>query len=201
MLLLNGIKIPQTTPLAEGIAPGLAGGTAQARMIGMLSPDLLQPSEIIILLLKPSPWFIPLSCLRFLTGATLVLVLLTLGIRRGWVNLGSLNMVPRDVMLAYLGVIGARLFWQFLEWSSRVYVLTDRRVIRLQGVIRVHLFEASLKQIQHTSVYFSLRERLLSLGTIHFATAGTGITEASWQMLARPLEVHRILRQTLERYR
>jgi hypothetical protein len=80
-------------------------------------------------------------------------------------------------------------------------VLTDRRVMRLQGVLRVHMFEAALKQLQHTEVYWSVRERLFGLGTIGFATAGTAFAEAHWQMVARPLEVHQIIRKTIERYR
>jgi uncharacterized membrane protein YdbT with pleckstrin-like domain len=94
-----------------------------------------------------------------------------------------------------------RLFWQFLEWLSRVYVLTDRRVIRVRGVWRVRVFEALLKNIQHTTVERSMRERLLGLGTIGFATSGTAFTEASWRMVARPLEVHQIVVQTIGRYR
>jgi len=94
-----------------------------------------------------------------------------------------------------------RLFWQFLEWLSRVYVLTDRRVVAVAGVLRVRVFEAPLQQVQHTNLLLSLRERLFGLGTVAFATAGTAIAEAYWLMLADPLEVHRKIVQTLNRYR
>ena len=80
-------------------------------------------------------------------------------------------------------------------------MLTDRRIVRVKGVLRVNVFETQLQQIQHTNTTFSLRERLLGLGTIHFATAGTGGIEASWEMVSHPLEVHRIVVQTLDRYR
>jgi hypothetical protein len=68
-------------------------------------------------------------------------------------------------------------------------------------VIRVQVFEAPLKKIQHTQAVFSLRERFFGLGTIMFFTAGTGLAEAAWVMLARPLEVHKKVVAALHRYR
>ena len=128
---------------------------------------------------------------------TLLLVLLLWVYNQGY----NIGITPRDLLLVSVGVGGIRLFWQFLEWLSRVYVLTDRRVIRVKGVIRVQVFEAPVQQVQHTNTTFSLRERLFGLGSIHIATAGTGVTEASWVMLANPLEVHQKLVQALNRYR
>ena len=101
----------------------------------------------------------------------------------------------------HVGVAAVRLFWQFLEWLSRVYVLTDRRVIRVKGVLRISVFEAPLRQIQHTAAQYSIRERIFGLGTIGFATAGTGVIEAAWEMVARPMEVHGAVVQALNRYR
>lgn len=170
--------------------------TADARLAAMLPAQLLQDGEVVVLLIKPSLWFIVLEPLATILG----LAMLTAGgvgaVYSGWLRLSVV-----DVILAGGGLVGLRLFWQFLEWLSRVYVLTDRRVIRVRGVLRVHVFECALKRIQHTEAVFSLRERLFGLGTIHFATAGTAGIEASWRMVARPLEVHRIVVQTLQRYR
>ncbi|MEE9211213.1 MAG: hypothetical protein V3U29_01000, partial [Phycisphaeraceae bacterium] len=63
------------------------------------------------------------------------------------------------------------------------------------------VFECQLKQVQNTNALFSLRERLFGLGTIGFATAGTAVTEAYWFMIAKPLDVHQHVVQTLNRYR
>lgn len=168
-----------------------------ARMVTMLPAELLQPTEIIVLMLKPSAWFILLSCIGTLIGIIIAAAIaLALIDRNVPIGIGR-----KDVVLLAMGLIAARLFWQFLEWLSRVYVLTDRRVIRVRGVLRVSVFEAPIKLVQHTNTFFSLRERFFGLGTIGFATAGTGIVEAHWEMLPQPLEVHRIVVQTLNRYR
>lgn len=177
-------------------AEGAAGQDAAAlRAAAMLPTELLQPGEIIILLLKPSPWFIllaPLKTILLLAVATAIAAVLPLD-RAAVAN--------QQLVLAGLTLIALRLFWQFLEWLSRVYVLTDQRVIRVMGVLRISIFEAPLQQVQHTTLIFSIRERLCGLGTIGFATAGTGGFEAYWQMVAKPYDVHQKVVQTLKRYR
>lgn len=170
----------------------------RARAAALVPEELLQPGEIIILLLKPSPWYILLGSLRSIV-IIFLLYLLAQSMREpiyNWVGLAH-----RDLVVLAVAAVGVRLFWQFLEWLSRVYILTDRRVVRIKGVIRIYVFEASLKQIQHTNVYMSLRERIFGLGTIAFTTAGTAGVEASWLMVSRPMEVHRKVVQTLQRYR
>jgi len=187
--------VPAETPSAE--PNGDATQLAQGRLMTFLPAELLQSGEAIVLLQKPSPWYIMLESLRFL-GAVAAISLLALWISKQGYYIGVSR---KELLLLTVAVEGARLFWQFLEWLSRVYVLTDRRVIRVKGVIRVQIFEAPLPRVQHTTTTFSLRERFFGLGSIHMATAGTGSTEASWVMLANPLEVHRILVQALNRYR
>jgi len=176
--------------------PGAAGGLTEARAHAAIPEQLLQGGEIVILLIKPSVWFIVLSCLGFLAGV-LVAAVAVLGLMR----IVDLHMASSDVIVI-AGFIGAvRLLWQLLEWLSRVYVLTDRRVIRVKGVLRVQVFETQLKNIQHTDTLFTIRERLFGLGSIMFSTAGTAVPEATWRMIGRPLDVHQKVVATLNRYR
>lgn len=179
---------------AEGVGEGLVDDVSPAA--AMLPAELLQPGEIIILLLKPSPWFIVLSCLKPLT--VIALATLTLLLTDQVVNL---PLTRREFVLLGVALGVLRLFWQFLEWLGRVYVLTDQRVIRVMGVLRVSVFETPLQHVQHTNLLFTIRERLTGLGTIAFATSGTGGYEAFWIMLAKPLDVHRKVVETLNRYR
>jgi uncharacterized membrane protein YdbT with pleckstrin-like domain len=181
-----------TAPEAEPLAPGPDAVRADA----LLPEQLLQPGEIIILLLKPHPLFIVLAPL-----ATLVMMVLVVG---GGVYIArSAGAYDTAQNIALIGglLIAARLLWQFLEWLSRVYVITDQRVVALGGVLRVRVFEAPLQSITHSELLFSLRERVFALGTLGFYTAGSSIGEAYWLMVARPLEVHRKVVETLKRYR
>lgn len=180
--------------LAE--ASSEADEATHLRATALLPGQLLHGGEGVILLVKPSPWYIVLESLRFLVGTLLVMVIALVLSDKEYLRIGKV-----DLLLLAIGATGVRFVWQFLEWLSRVYVLTDRRIIVVWGVLRVQIFETQLKQIQHTVTLFSVRERLFGLGTIGFATAGTGQIEAAWRMIAKPLEVHQIVIQTLNRYR
>jgi hypothetical protein len=69
------------------------------------------------------------------------------------------------------------------------------------GVLRVAVFQTQLKNIQHTSVFTRVRERLFGLGTIGFATSGSDVFEAFWLMIRQPFAVHRTVVEAIERYR
>lgn len=186
---------PVDAPVSsEDAAVPLEAGRADA-VRAMLPSQLIQGGEIIVLCVKPSPWFIVLTSLGWIAwtaAGTALLVQLQLR--------GFLALERRDIIMLGSALLGARLFWQTLEWLSRTYVLTDRRVIAVAGVLRIRVFECPLPRVQHTSLMLSLRERLLGLGTIGFATAGTAITEVYWAMLAKPLDVHQTVVRTLQRY-
>ena len=168
-----------------------------ARANAMLPAELLQPGEIIILLIKPSPLFILLVPLRFIAIVLLCALLIGQLQSKGI----SIGLDRYDVIVATLAIIGLRLFWQMLDWLSHVYVLTDQRIIRVMGVLNVQVFECPLQKIQQTDLILPLIQRLFWLGSIGFATAGTAAHEAYWLMVARPLEVHKKIVETLRRYR
>jgi uncharacterized membrane protein YdbT with pleckstrin-like domain len=180
---------------AEGVEPDV-GDLSSPDSAAMLPPQLLQPGELIILMIKPSPLYIVLTPLRAIVAIAVTVLIFDKLIQAGFIELSR-----QDVSLAGFFLIGLRLFWQFLDWVSRVYVLTDRRIIRVKGILRVEVFETSLKQIQHTELFFSIRERMFSLGTISIATAGTFTSEAYWRMVSKPLEIHQTIIRTLDRYR
>ena len=161
-----------------------------------LPADLLQGDETIILLLKPHPLYIVLSCM-----GTLVLLAAIASVSIWFQRAFEIELFNEQAMLGLCVLLaGLRVTWQFLEWMSRTYVLTDRRVIRIMGVVRVQMFQAELRRLQHTQILWSLRERLFMLGTISFSTAGTGFPEAYWVMIANPAAVHKQVLHAIEKY-
>lgn len=173
------------------------GDLVAARPEALLPGQILQPGELIILLLKPSPWFILLEPLGYYIKVGVLAAVAAAFTSNGYDRFFG----TRDILLLTILLICGRVFWQFLDWLGRTYVLTDRRVIRIRGVMRIHVFECQLKQVQHTTANFSLRERLFGLGTIGWNTSGTTETEAYWRMIANPLDVHQTIIRTLNRYR
>ena len=168
---------------------------AAPALANALPAGLVEDDEIVILLLRPSPLYILLASL----GSLLVIAVVTLAL----MYLGRLSGVAWIDTLAFgLGItIGiVRLAWQGLEWWNRLYVLTDRRIIRRKGVLRPSIFETKLRDIQHTSVFQLLRERTLGLGSIGFASAGSDVFDAFWVMIRQPFAVHRTIVEAIERY-
>jgi hypothetical protein len=161
-----------------------------------LPADLLQDGETILLLLKPHPLYIVLGCL----GPLSLLAAIAIGsfiLPRYWEIERLSDQAMAGLCLFLAGVV---LSWQLLEWMSRTYILTDRRVIRIMGIVRVQMFQAELRRLQHTQLLFSLRERIFGLGTISFSTAGPSLPEAYWVMVAQPLAVHKKVLHAIERY-
>lgn len=151
--------------------------------------------EVIILSLRPHPLFVLLSSARD------VIVLLLSGWLLWWMaGMGWMPFAPGRALSLFSSLALLRVGWSGLDWSMRLYVLTDRRVVRIVGVLRRFTFEAPLASIQHVNLTKSVPERVLGLGTIGFATAGTGAVEAYWLSIGKPDETLRIVRETLDKY-
>ncbi|MFH1418620.1 MAG: PH domain-containing protein [Planctomycetota bacterium] len=162
----------------------------------LVPAHLLDGGEVVHFAIKPSPWFVVLVSLRWL----LVAIVLGLAALQDFFP----QQYRGNMYQLAAGVAGVRLAWAILEWVSRLYVLTNKRVMRIRGVFNVELFECALDRLQNTYGTFSLPERLTRVGTISVQTAaaggGPGGT-ASWRIVSRPLEVHEQLRDAIRRAR
>jgi hypothetical protein len=161
--------------------PAVAAPQAAAKL------ELLDGDEIIQLSIKPSLWFIPLVSAGVL-GLVLVLGLaLALAMRAGATPMAAM---PFQV----LGCVAAvRLGVAMLQWASRLYVLTNRRVLRFTGVLKVEVTECRLLKIAGVDVRFAWYGRPLRLGTIQMLSADNHARTVIWDDLARPQETHELL--------
>jgi hypothetical protein len=160
-----------------------------------LTRDLLDQDEVIILLLRPSLWYVFLSSLGSLALIAVLTFALAYMSRVAWLNLNDVQ-----VFAFGMGLCALRLGWQMLEWLSRVYLLTDRRILSRGGVLRMSVFQAPLKNIQHTAVFASMRECVFGLGTIAFATAGSDTFDTLWVMVRQPHHLHKTVMEAVKRY-
>ena len=151
----------------------------------LLPGDLLADDETVIFAIKPSLWAI--GFVSFRTVAVASLLALVTYILGPALHLGDYGLYLIELCgLVVLGRVGFAL----LQWASRTYVLTDRRVIRIRGVLTIDIFQSSLNRIQNTFMVLTLPERFFGLGDIEFTTAGTGAVEAVWRHLKNPLPIH-----------
>lgn len=80
------------------------------------------------------------------------------------------------------------LFWQLAERASRRYVLTSRRVVSVAGLLRQKVVDAPIRNVRQVTMFKSIPERILGLGTLGFATAGTAGQDVVWRLIDRPAE-------------
>jgi hypothetical protein len=179
-------------PVSDVSPADAENGAFETPVLADLVPaHLLDQNEIVIMAIKPSLWFVVFESSRWLIILTLVaLAAAGWGEQLAWVH-------SRTVVQAAAVLMSARVGFAMLQWVARLYVLTNRRVLRLRGIFNIQVFECGLPRIQNTFLTLSWYERLLALGSIHFATAGTGQIEASWVNVNRPLEVHEQVRAAI----
>ena len=84
-----------------------------------------------------------------------------------------------------------RLAFGLLQWQSRVYILTNLRVLRIRGVVRVELSQCSLLKLQGVILTAGLAEKLLGLGTIGLLKDSSDKPLAHWRNIRRPEQVRR----------
>lgn len=182
--VVNGSRADPRALCADQPSSGAVGLAVRE----MVPAHLLDGGEVVYFATKPSPWFVLLVSSRWVAAGILLALV------------GGTSVVPSSYqsILYQTGfwITAARLAWATLEWVSRLYVLTNRRVMRIRGVFNVDLFECSLDRIENTSTSLTLWERVVRVGTVSFETAGGG---ASWRMVSRALELHERLREAIGR--
>ncbi len=156
---------------------------ALAPLAALLTRHIIQDGELILLILKPSIWFIVLSMLRF---AAIVLILMIAGVifddrfpgnARTYVEVGTF-------------ALGGRLMLAVLQWMSRLYILTDMRIVRMSGVFSLNIFDCPLRKVARTRLLYTVRERLFRLGSIEIIPADESYPIGLWQTVARPVAVN-----------
>ena len=148
--------------------------------------------EVVLLILKPSLWFIVLSGMRFLAAVLIGMIAAS--------SRFTSTRRPRDRAEIASVLIAGRVMWAMLQWMGRLYVLTDFRIVRLSGVFNVDIFDCALRRVAETRLTRTFRERLLRLGSIEIIPGDDGATMPGvWQTIRRPNEVLAKVRATIER--
>ncbi len=154
---------------------------------------LLNGSEIIILAIKPSLCYVLFVSGRWLAILLPVVIMSCLSAQMGWFGMQA------QVLLA-ISLVGMimRLAFGLLQWQSRVYILTNLRVVRIRGVVRVEMFQCSLLQLKDVLLRAGVAERLLALGTIGLVKDSSGKTAACWRNIRRPEQVRRQILKAID---
>jgi hypothetical protein len=160
-----------------------APAVTAAPLAALLTRHIIQDGEIILLILKPSIWFIILSMLRFAAFIAIIMLAAIVfddrfpGPARTYVEIGTFLIV-------------ARLMWAILQWMSRLYILTDMRIIRLSGVFTLNVFDCPLRKIARTRILYTMSDRILRLGSIEIIPSDENYLIGLWQTIRHPLAIN-----------
>jgi hypothetical protein len=189
-------KATRTSMVAsEGAGAATADAAPSATSLAtLLSRHILRDGEVVILLLKPSPFFIALTSLRFIAIVALLVTAVFLFDLNDRFHLNTLAVIEAGIFLA-----AGRLMVAVLQWMARLYVLTDLRVLRISGVFNVQIFDCPLRKVARTRVLQSPRDRLLGVGSIEIIPMDDDQPEGVWQTIGKPRVVHEQLVATINK--
>ena len=183
------LRTPTVVQASEG---GVA--TAEPRplvtsLAALLTRHILRDGELVLLILKPSMWFVVLAAMRF-AGVVLIGVIAA----KLWLPRTALRAAEVGAFL-----IAGRVMWAVLQWMGRLYVLTDLRILRLSGVFNVDVFDCSLRKVAQARLHRSFRERLLRLGSIEIVPLDDACAPGEWRTIKRPDQVLQTVEETIRR--
>jgi hypothetical protein len=181
---------PRTVHAAEAVA-GAAAAPARATSLGtLLRSHVLRDGELVLLILKPSLWFIVFNSFAF---AVIVAFIAT--------ALAVIDHHMRDHFYFEAAVfcIAGRVMWAFLQWMGRLYILTDVRVLRIMGVFGVEIFDCPLRKVVRARLASTSRENLVGVGSIEIIPSEEATPTGVWQTIAKPREVYETLQAAINR--
>lgn len=178
---------------SDGGALAITPRTAPS-LATLLATHAPRDGETVLLAIKPSVWFIPLSSLRFIAAVLIAAMAVVLAEWR-WAEHRWL-LIEGTAFLIF-----GRLTWASLQWMGRLYVLTDQRILRVRGVLKLEVFDCPLRQLARADLIHSTRERLFRLGTVVLSPADPELPVAQWQTIARPRQVYARILDALQRAR
>lgn len=165
-----------------------AGGAVTTPLVALLTRHVLTDGELILLILKPSLWFIVLHSLRFIAGV-LILIIATQVYRDRLSPIVMLRVAEFGMM-----AILVRLMWATLHWMGRYYILTDMRIVRMGGIFALEIFTCPLRRVARVRRVPLVSEKLVGVGSMEIIPLDESLPVGYWQTIARPkLIYHEIL--------
>jgi hypothetical protein len=176
------------TPLADPGSLSVAATSTVAR-------ERLEDGEIIILAVRPSGWFIVLMSWPLLAGVAAVAAISL--VARTW---PGYDVDGRMVTLVCAAVGTLRIAVACFQWQGRLYILTDRRVMRIKGVFREDCYQCPLRNIREVHLSSTLPERIVAVANLLFQrTDAKAVPDADWLCLANPREVQQAVQEAMRR--
>jgi len=155
--------------------------------------------EVVILAVKPSGWYVFLLSAPIMLIAAIVAGGLVISVR-----VFELPVPGRLAVLVPICMVAAclRLFWACSQWTGRLYVLTNRRALRVtKGLLRTETFSCPLTLVKSLSIHTSTGEKFFGLSTLDFEIEQRDASDGLWTCLANAADVETVVAEAVSRVR
>lgn len=155
--------------------------------------DVLEDGEVVLLVARPSARLIPAFA-----AAPLLILLAAMLVVGGVRFFDILSAEKVDGMVLVLGGVAVLVVAvQVYRWRSRLYILTNRRVLQQTGIARVTVRQCLLANLAGVEVILFPPEHLTHLGSVCFQTRAGFAPELRWGNLARPEQIAAEIRKAI----
>jgi uncharacterized membrane protein YdbT with pleckstrin-like domain len=146
---------------------------------------------------------------HILTELTLIAVLVAAGVAsdiafRNNTTILFGSMTASSFILLICAVISVIVlisgFLDFLRWNTEQYIITDRRVLQIRGVLSKSVIDSSLEKINDVELRQSLLGRMFNFGTIEILTASGDEGVNVMDRITAPLEFKRAMLEAKHNY-
>lgn len=155
--------------------------------------DMLHDNEIVIMMVRPSLWYIPAVSARFIS----IIILAALLIDR--TRIAGHLLDSQSIWAVTAILVSVRLVYALINWTSQLYLLTNHRIVTIRGAVNVEMFQVGLCRISEARLIQSPAHQLLRVGDIGFATGGDILPQSIWFWIAHPQRVQRQIQQALQK--
>lgn len=151
-------------------------------MASYLKSVLGQMEEI--LLVTRHHWFVLLRSI-FVEGLMIVAILVLVSVAVVQLPQSEYPWLPWLYLLIVLPFIS--LFWDILKYTNDAFVVTNRRIIQINGIINKNVTDSSLEKVNDVKMKQSFFGRIFDFGDIEIMTASElGINK--FTTIAKPIQ-------------
>lgn len=163
-------------------------------MAGKLTPEsLLRGNELVILMVRPSLWYIVATSFRF---CGIIILIAILVIHTG--IFGDL-LLPKTALIISAALVAVRVVYALMEWTSHLYLLTTCRIVTIKGARHPTIFEAGLAHISEARLIEPAAQSMLGLGSIGFAVGKNMDPSGLWEWIPNAQRVHQQIQAAISK--
>lgn len=176
----NGVETVGNGALYQG-SPQAAQAEAVAALRRPM--EMLHDNEIVIMMLRPSLWYVPAVSARL----TLIILLAAFLIDRTG---AAARVFDAQSLWSVTGLLVAvRWAYAMINWISQLYLLTNHRIVTIRGAVKVDIFQMPLCRITEARLLNTPPQRWLNVGDLGFATGGDILPQGQWVWVSNPERV------------